>query len=189
MDTIIIGFLVGIVASTVSVFLTVRLASEKLGPQRIIHAPRRAQAARAAVSRKRSKPRHVKPRSIRKLRMKPQPRPVETDFGTPTVAPMQMIVSSCPACGLQAPEKLMTEHFMGSPSHQYGPVQPIATAVVNNVEEELNVEEDSQNSVRSLLQMLVPPRAFGRRHANRTVSPVSRIVEPIRDSGHTSFRP
>lgn len=190
MDTIVIGFVVGVVASAVSVILLVSLTHMKLLPQKVSRQPRRPQSAKVAVSRKQPKSRRVKSRSIRKLRVKPhpQPQPVGVDFETPTVALAQTIVSTCPSCGLQAPEILMMEHFTQSPSHQYGPVQPIATAAVTNIEAEANVEEDS-DSVRSLLQMLVPPRAFGRRHANRTVNPLSRIVEATGDSGHTSFRP
>ncbi|TMI38431.1 hypothetical protein E6H26_00655, partial [Candidatus Bathyarchaeota archaeon] len=30
-----------------------------------------------------------------------------------------LVSLSCPTCGLQAPEKLMREHFMGSPIHEY----------------------------------------------------------------------
>jgi hypothetical protein len=184
----VIGFLVGVVASTISVLMIVRITRDKLVPQRLSHPAKRPQLASAAIYRKRPKARRTKAKSIRKVRLKPQLQIVETKLETPTVAPAQTVVSSCPACGLQAPEKLMTEHFMGSPSHQYGAVQPIETAVVNNVPEEAYDEEDSQNSVRSLLQMLVPPRAFGRRHAHRTVNPFSRIVETTRDSSHTSFR-
>jgi hypothetical protein len=189
MDTIIFGFLVGIVVSIVSVLLMVQLTGEKLVPHKITRLPRRIQVTRVATVRKHPKSRRVKPRTVRKLRMKNHLLPVETSVETPTVVPVQSIVSSCPACGLQAPENLMIEHFMGSPSHQYGPVQPVATVEVTNIQVEADVEEDSQSSVRSLLQMLVPPRAFGRRHAHRTVSPLPRIVESTRDSGHTSFRP
>ena len=189
MDTLIIGFLVGTVASAVSVLLIVRLTGEKLVLQRITHTSKRQQLARVtASSRKRSKAR-AKPKSIRKLRMNPQPAPVLAKLETPRVAPAQLTFSSCPACGLQAPEKLMAEHFVGSPSHQYGPVQPVETVAVDIAQEEALAEEDSQNSVRSLLQILVPPRAFGRRHAHRTVSPLSNLVETTRDSSHTSFRP
>jgi hypothetical protein len=182
------GFLVGVVASIVSVLLIVRLTRQKLIPQKLSRPAKRSQLARAAIYRKRSKTRRIKPKSVRKLRMKPHLQPVENNLETLIAAPTRAVVSSCPGCGLQAPEKLMTEHFMGSPSHQYGPVQPIETVAVN-IPEEAYAEEDSQDSVRSLLQMLVPPRAFGQRHAHRTVSPLSGIVETTGDSSHASFRP
>ena len=84
---------------------------------------------------------------------------------------------TCPSCGLQAPGSLLTEHFLGSPSHRNGPpkiVEADPIEVQAAVEAE---EEDSRQSVRNLLQMLVPPRAFGRRHAYKTVSPISPIIK------------
>ncbi|HEV2119028.1 MAG TPA: hypothetical protein VGS11_02810 [Candidatus Bathyarchaeia archaeon] len=86
---------------------------------------------------------------------------------------------SCPSCGLQAPGSLLAEHFQGSPSHRNGPpkivqADPIEIQAVEEAE-----EEDSKQSVRNLLQMLVPPRAFGRRHAHRSVGPISSIVKDL----------
>jgi hypothetical protein len=43
-------------------------------------------------------------------------------------------------------------------------------------------EEDSRNSMRDLLQMLVPPRAFGRRHQDRTVNPLSHVIRTLEES-------
>jgi hypothetical protein len=40
-------------------------------------------------------------------------------------------------------------------------------------------EEDSRQSVRNLLQMLIPPRAFGRRHAHRSMGPIYSIVKDV----------
>lgn len=187
LDTMTLGFLVGVVASTISVFLIVQLTGEKRTPQTITRS-RRPQVARAVPSRRQTKPKRTKSKSIRKLRMKTKPNSAKiTVVETP---PMSSLVSACPACGLQAPDNLMAEHFIGSPSHQFGPVQPLpTTTVTENIESSDRIEEDSKNSLRSLLQMLVPPRAFGRRHAHRTVSPLSRIVETTRDSSHASFRP
>jgi hypothetical protein len=86
---------------------------------------------------------------------------------------------TCPSCGLQAPGSLLAEHFMGSPSHRNGPpkivtVDPVAAEAVEEAK-----EEDSKQSVRNLLQMLVPPRAFGRRHAHRSIGPISSIVREL----------
>jgi hypothetical protein len=95
----------------------------------------------------------------------------------PSAAAATVSFDSCPSCGLQAPGSLLAEHFMGSPSHRYGPpkiakVDPVQIQAVEAAE-----EEDSKQSVRNLLQMLVPPRAFGRRHAHRSISPISSIVK------------
>ena len=86
---------------------------------------------------------------------------------------------TCPSCGLQAPGSLLTEHFLGSPSHRNG-LPKIVEADPVEVEAAAEAEEeDSRQSVRNLLQMLVPPRAFGRRHAHRSVSPISPILENL----------
>ena len=86
---------------------------------------------------------------------------------------------TCPSCGLQAPGLLLTEHFLGSPSHRNG-LPKIVEADPVEVEADAEAEEeDSRQSVRNLLQMLVPPRAFGRRHAHRSVSPISPILENL----------
>lgn len=192
MDTMTIGFLVGVVASTISVFLMVQFTGEKRGiPQRIVK-PRKLQLAKSSSTRRptrtKTKTKKAKPKAFRKLQVKIKPRPAEVTFETPSVSPVSL-VSACPSCGLQAPETLMAEHFMQSPSHQYGPIQLPTTIVNANTEESVPVEVDPKNALRSLLQMLVPPRAFGRRHAHRTVSPLSTIVETVRDSSHPTFRP
>ncbi len=43
-------------------------------------------------------------------------------------------------------------------------------------------EEDSRNSMRNLLQMLVPPRAFGLRHQHRIVNPLSHVIQTLEES-------
>jgi len=98
----------------------------------------------------------------------------------PSVSPTTTVsLEACPSCGLQAPGALLAEHFMGSPSHRNGPPK-IAESEAADVREEIDgSEDDSKQSVRSLLQMLVPPRAFGRRHAHRTVSPLTAIVKDL----------
>jgi hypothetical protein len=94
--------------------------------------------------------------------------------------------STCPACGLEAPEGLLAEHFLQSPSHRTPrPAPPIIVAVPSSHGAGLadsNVsaaEEDSNLSFRNLLQMLVPPRAFGHRTQQRTVNPLSKMIQAI----------
>src|SRR4029077_9307059 len=94
------------------------------------------------------------------------------DIASGTTAPFD----TCPSCGLQAPGSLLTEHFLGSPSHRNGLPKIIEADPIDLEAEKDALEEDSKQSVRNLLQMLVPPRAFGRRHAHRSVSPISPIV-------------
>jgi hypothetical protein len=68
---------------------------------------------------------------------------------------------------------------LGSPSHRNGPpkIVEVDAAEIEAVEEAK--EEDSKQSVRNLLQMLVPPRAFGRRHDHRSIGPISSIVKDL----------
>jgi hypothetical protein len=75
----------------------------------------------------------------------------------------------------------MAEHFNGSPSHEEGPSRQLIVAEVESREESVATSSDneSRDSLRHLLQMLVPPRAFGRRHGQRTVDPLSSLVETI----------
>ena len=90
--------------------------------------------------------------------------------------------SSCPTCGLLAPEKLMAEHLLGSPLHRKQAVAPVTPRILpstTSARMTVTLEEDSRESMRSLLQMLVPPRAFGRRHVQRTVNPLGQLVQTL----------
>jgi hypothetical protein len=109
---------------------------------------------------------------------------VPAAISAPSKSPVGPFVAmpSCPGCGLEAPDSLMVEHLRGSPSHIM--LQPRLPLVAANkvAQERLPVnssEKDTGDSLRQLLQMLVPPRAFGRRHGQRTVDPLSNLVETI----------
>jgi len=117
-------------------------------------------------------------RTRRKAKTK-TPNAPASSVQTPNVASAAASFDTCPSCGLQAPGSLLAEHFLGSPSHRNGPpeivkVDPVETEAVEEAK-----EEDSKQSVRNLLQMLVPPRAFGRRHAHRSMGPISSIVKDL----------
>jgi len=106
----------------------------------------------------------------RRLRSKPRKdailQPITMTSETPTVAAfVHETVPACPTCGLQAPEALLMEHFQASPSHELGTPEPSPTIINGTISAEpilVSKEDDSRNSMRNLLQMLVPPRAFGR---------------------------
>ena len=98
---------------------------------------------------------------------------------TPSTASATVSFDTCPSCGLQAPGSLLAEHFHGSPSHRNGPPEIVKVDPVETEAVEEAMEEDSKQSVRNLLQMLVPPRAFGRRHAHRSMGPISSIVKDL----------
>ena len=112
--------------------------------------------------------------------------PIGVTSDPPSVlATVQDTVPSCPTCGLQAPHDLMMEHFQASPSHELGTPEPSPTIVDDIIPAKsilVSSEEDSKNSMRNLLQMLVPPRAFGRRHQNRTVNPLSHVIRTLEES-------
>ncbi len=126
----------------------------------------------------------------RRLRSKPRGssivQPISVTSDPPSVlATVQDTVPSCPTCGLQAPHDLMMEHFQASPSHELGTPEPSPTTINGSIPAEpilVSTEEDSRNSMRNLLQMLVPPRAFGRRHQNRTVNPLSHVIQTLEES-------
>ncbi|HEX9197643.1 MAG TPA: hypothetical protein VF906_07605 [Candidatus Bathyarchaeia archaeon] len=81
----------------------------------------------------------------------------------------------------------MIEHLLGSPLHKHGPVQPEPTAGRTVEKDPASVvgDEDSRDSLRNLLQILLPPRAFGRRREQKTVNPLSHLVQ-IPDSRDAS---
>jgi hypothetical protein len=189
LDITIIEFLLGAVAGTLSGILIV----ERIG--RNIPLPRTTISRKIARTKprtalKQAKTRGTKPRSVRRLR--PRAQPSETLNVEPMVTALAVNVSSCPTCGLQAPDALMAEHFLGSPSHENGTPEPEMTIIENAIfdkSQSLSAEEDAKSSLRSLLQMLVPPRAFGRRHQQRTVNPLSRMVQTIADAQSALVRP
>ena len=82
---------------------------------------------------------------------------------------------------------MMIEHLLGSPSHKNGPAKPEPTAdrAVEKDSASVESDEDSRDSLRNLLQMLLPPRAFGRRREQKTVNPLSHLVQ-IPDSRDVS---
>jgi hypothetical protein len=123
---------------------------------------------------RRARPGTVKLGSRRDGRLRKDLKPIKTvkDNTNPNSSPAHTTVYTCPACGLQATESAMVEHLLGSPLHQPRHVQPKQTNDHKDEEEQATVlhEEDSRESVRNLLQILLPPRAFGRRHGQKTLN-------------------
>lgn len=206
LDNITIQALYGLVAVTISFVAIVRrfdlrqLSSQTTSSPKPSTKPRRSRTSvgtgrmrtgprsksgesRIAHS---SKTRKVRRRSRSSRRVSPTLQPEAVSIETPMlVAVVQDAVPSCPTCGLQAPQDLMMEHFQASPSHELGSPEPQATIMDGDVQAEstsLSSEEDSRNSMRNLLQMLVPPRAFGRRHQHRTVNPLSQVIRTLEES-------
>lgn len=181
MDPIIFEFLGGLLLGAMAglmVVLRIKHPAQKMMPMLAI------KKTRSAVLVHRRRTPHTRDRSsvtFGKTRRKAKTKTPDVipSSQTPNTAPATMSFDTCPSCGLQAPGSLLAEHFLGSPSHKNGPpkVVKVDTAEVEALEEA--EEEDSKQSVRNLLQMLVPPRAFGRRHAHRSMGPISSIVKDL----------
>jgi hypothetical protein len=189
LDLTIFEFLLGLVGGTVFGVLIVKRIGRSV-PFQKTNSSRKLAKTKPRAMLKQAKSRNRRPRSLRRIRSPVQPtEPLRVE---PAVTTLAMNVSSCPTCGLQAPQALMAEHFLGSPSHEKGSPEPVVTVAEKIAFENpqaLSSEEDAKNSLRSLMQMLVPPRAFGRRHQQRTVNPLSRLVQTIEGAQNAVVQP
>ncbi len=185
MDIVIFEFLGGLIGGALTgltVVLRTRHQTPKTMPMLAIRKPRSISSVRR---RRNSSPagegrRTVMLASARRKAKKGALVAIAEPSQAPNIAVATAAVfDTCPSCGLQAPGSLLAEHFLGSPSHKNGPPEVVKVDAVEVEAIEEAKEEDSRQSVRSLLQMLVPPRAFGRRHAHRAIGPVSSIVKEL----------
>jgi hypothetical protein len=187
LEITIIEFLAGVVAGTISGLLIVKRMGRNT-PLLRATVPHKIARTRPRSGLKPTKTRGTRSRSVRHMR--PMVQPSDTLVIEPTVTALAVSISSCPTCGLQAPEALMAEHFLGSPSHENGSMEPEVTVAEDAIfDTSRSSEEDAKSSLRSLLQMLVPPRAFGRRHQGRTVNPLSRLIQTVADAQGSVVRP
>jgi hypothetical protein len=97
-----------------------------------------------------------------------------------------LVSMSCPTCGLEAPEKLMREHFMGSPLHEHSTFRVSPSIVVSTeaqIVSPLIEDESDRTSLGDLLQTLnVMERLLKRdfyRHELRVGSRISARVTNI----------
>ena len=165
----ILGFLQG-VTGTISGHLARGRSGRKTAPSKTVRGRKRS-AARTRAGKKLKTPR-VRAQTSRKAGPRKKLNPVPALFENPSPAPAaQTTVYSCPACGLEADKALMLEHLLGSPLHQPGRVKPEQLKDLKTKEEQTTVsrEEASSDSLRNLLQILLPPRPFGRRHEQKAV--------------------
>ena len=187
---IIIEFLLGVMAGTGSGLLILKRSGSATLPLKSNRVVKTTPLKSRAASRQTTKGRKVAHRRLNRGRAR---RATRSSSAVAQVlsqesAP-QATVLSCPSCGLQAPESLMAEHFLGSPSHENNPpeILPIVSTVDAKTAATLS-EEDSRDSLRNLLQMLVPPRAFGRRHEQRGVNPLTNLVQSTDGSRNSTVR-
>lgn len=190
MEMIIIEFLLGLMAGTGSGLVILKRsgsATLALKPDGVVKTtPLKSRAA----SRQTTRARKVAHRRLNRgqARRATRSSSVVAHASGQESAP-QATVLSCPSCGLQAPEGLMAEHFLGSPSHENNTpeILPTVSTVDAKTASALS-EEDSRDSLRNLLQMLVPPRAFGRRHEHRGVNPLANLVQSIDGSRNSTVQ-
>jgi hypothetical protein len=182
MDPIIFEFLGGLLVGAMAglmVVLRIKHPAPKTMPMLAVKKTRSA----ALVHRRKTSPIRDR-RTVTFAKRRKKAKTKTPDATTPsgqTLNTLPAIVSfdTCPSCGLQAPGSLLAEHFLGSPSHRNGPPKIVKADAAKTEASEQAKEEDSKQSVRNLLQMLVPPRAFGRRHAHRSMGPISSIVKDL----------
>jgi uncharacterized membrane protein len=182
MDPIIFEFLGGLLVGAMAglmVVLRIKHPAPKMMPMLAV---KRTRSARLVRRRKTSRIRDRSTVTFAKRRKKAKTKAPDAMIpSSPTLNTLPATASfdTCPSCGLQAPGSLLAEHFLGSPSHKNGPPKIVKADIVEVAAVEEAKEEDSKQSVRNLLQMLVPPRAFGRRHAHRSMGPISSIVKDL----------
>jgi hypothetical protein len=168
----ILGFVQGVTGALLG--LLPAHTRKKTTPRKRVGDKQRS-AARAGTKRI-QKPRRVRSGRVRlglgrngRLKRAVKPIKTVTDKTEPSLV-THTTVYTCPACGLQGAKSMMVEHLMASPLHRLS-VRP-EQAADHKVEEAQAVallEEDSRDSLRNLLQILLPPRAFGRRHEQKAV--------------------
>lgn len=188
LETTLAEFLMGMFAGTITGLLailtkTTNKASRKFAKpqaQTIRRRNAKVRGARRNISSDRTNTLKPRARQIPPAQHSENPRPSAP-------APVQ-IMASCPSCGLKAPESLMAEHFLGSPSHENAQAHSGEEETVRVPAQPAKVE-DPQQSVRTLLQMLVPPRAFGHRRQQKTQNPLSDYVTPISRVRKLSMNP
>src|SRR6266566_2573763 len=184
LENISIQILYGLIAVTISFVAIVRQTGVK-PLSSLITSSLKLSAAKPRRSRTSVRTGSIRAKSRSKSRGAAILQPITATSDTPTVtALVHEAVPACPTCGLQAPEALLMEHFQASPSHEQGTPQ-LPTIIDAQVPAESNLassEEDSRNSMRNLLQMLVPPRAFGLRHQHRIVNPLSHVIQTLEES-------
>ena len=186
MEPTILQFLIGVLAGTAAGIVIVQKRGHGTTTARTSLTKSRPlpTAAKSRAVGRAAKTRTSRRKAISKRRMRPQIAPTQEIVSEPMItATSDSNITACPSCGLEAPGALMAEHFLGSPSHKNA-VRVEKPAVIKDFTGEstvipVEVDEDPRSSLRSLLQMLVPPRAFGHRHQQRTVNPLSSLVRRV----------
>lgn len=166
----IFGFLQGFTKAA-SRLLPARHSRKKTTPHKTVNSRKRP-IGRIRTKEK-GKTRSVAAGTVRKGSARTTAKPIKPSGDNPNVAsPSRTMIYSCPTCGLQAPKTLMFEHLLSSPTHQRGRAEPEQAngPGVNRDPATARHEDVSRDSLRNLLQILLPPRAFGHRHGQKGVT-------------------
>lgn len=180
------GILGGALAGLLAVIA--RGGSQTRQPTRIVgRSAKQRVRERRAVKRVSTRPSALRNGRVENKTPPVQPSRAETSVSSAHPSPS---FSACPSCGLEAPYELMEEHFGGSPSHEKArALEETEQTVPETKPGKANSNDDTKRALRNLLQMLVPPRAFGRRHSQMTENPLSRIVHELGNARTTPVPP
>lgn len=185
MEAAIVQSLMGILGGTIAALLAGQRKGSSKSP-RAVRAGGKRNPSSATRTRTMTRPMRLKAAPPRcKKNAKPRsPGSVslpQVEASSSSLSAYSKAISTCPSCGLEAPDALMAEHFSGSPSHREGKkIREGADDAGPEITCKRDTDDDDpRRTLRNLLQMLVPPRAFGHRHLDKRENPISRIVHEL----------
>jgi len=154
-------FLIGVVGGCALGFALIRIRATASITGPVLFAFQPLQSTRGAEPvkepAKSSESQQVSASTILAIAQSPaQPLGIPIELATKLELRQILLCHICPACGLQAPETLMKEHFLGSPLHE-NIVSPSAGVVLSGVSLKCAspVEDDTDSgSLGDLLQTL-----------------------------------
>ncbi len=185
MEATIVQFLMGILGGTIAGLFAVqrKVSAESLRATRTAGNtnPSSVKRTRTMTRPKRLKAAPLRCKKTTKPRMSALASLPQVEASSSSLSASSMAISTCPSCGLEAPDALIAEHLSGSPSHREGKkIREGAHDAGPEITCKRDTDDDDpRRTLRNLLQMLVPPRAFGHRHLEKRENPISRIVHEL----------
>ena len=185
MEATIVQFLMGILGGTIAGLFAVqrKVSTESLRATRTAGNTNPSSVKRTRTM---TRPKRLKAAPLRRKKTtKPRSSALvsfpQVEASSSSLSASSKAISTCPSCGLEAPDALIAEHFSGSPSHREGKkIREGADDASPEITCKRSTDDDDpRRTLRNLLQMLVPPRAFGHRHLDKRENPISRIVHEL----------
>lgn len=186
MEATIVQFLMGILGGTIAGLFAVqrKVSTESLRATRTAGNTNPSSVKRTRTM---TRPKRLKAAPLRRKKTtKPRSSALvslpQVEASSSSLSAYSKAISTCPSCGLEAPDALIAEHFSGSPSHREGKkIREGADDASPEItcKRDTDDDDDPRRTLRNLLQMLVPPRAFGHRHLEKRENPISRIVHEL----------